>query len=155
MPIQSDLLIIGIGNEFRCDDAIGIIVARRLKVVLGDEVEVRELSGEGGEIIEALGSAKSVVIVDAVSSGARAGTIHRLDVNSQTIPANFFNYSTHDFSLAEAIEMARVLGQLPPKCVIFGIEGSNFDFGQSVTPEVNEAIDDVCAQIATSVGVAI
>lgn len=151
--MSRDLLIIGIGNEFRSDDAAGILVARRLREILGDGVDVRELSGEGGEIIELLGTAKSVIIIDAVSSDSEAGTVHYFDGHQQEIPSEFFNYSTHDFSLAEAVEMARVLGQLPPKCVIYGIEGDNFGFGQSLTPSTKAAIDKVCSMIEEDISV--
>jgi len=45
---HSRFLIIGVGNEYRCDDGAGLIVARRLKQQTRDDVTVLEQSGEGG-----------------------------------------------------------------------------------------------------------
>jgi hypothetical protein len=32
------------------------------------------------------------------------------------------------------------MNQLPPWCIVFGIEGERFDFGTSLTPAVAEAV---------------
>jgi len=44
-------LIIGIGNEYRSDDAVGLIVARRLKERLADSAIVLEQSGDGAALM--------------------------------------------------------------------------------------------------------
>ncbi|MFN4152349.1 MAG: hypothetical protein ACK4IX_15520, partial [Candidatus Sericytochromatia bacterium] len=59
----------------------------------------------------------------------------------------FFNYSTHAFSLAESIELSRVLGELPDNLIIYGIEGKNFSTGQNVSKEVEKSIYDVVNKI--------
>jgi Ni,Fe-hydrogenase maturation factor len=40
-------LIIGVGNEFRCDDGAGILAARILKGLLPVEITVAENDGDG------------------------------------------------------------------------------------------------------------
>jgi hydrogenase maturation protease len=97
--------------------------------------------------MEAWAAAQQVIIIDATASGAAPGTIHRLDAQAQPIPAEFFHYSTHDFGVAEAIEMARVLGRLPASLIIYGIEGSTFDFGAELTPAVAQAVPEVVQRI--------
>src|SRR5262249_46565971 len=83
---QSLPLIIGIGNEYRGDDAVGLIVARRLKVRLADSAIVIEQSGDGAALMEAWRDAETVIIIDAMMSGAAPGTIHRFDAIAQPIP---------------------------------------------------------------------
>jgi hydrogenase maturation protease len=136
-------LVIGLGNEYRGDDAIGRIVARSLKAMARDDVRVVEENGEGAALIEAWKGADFVILVDAVHSGGAAGTIHRFDAVAQPIPGNFFHYSTHAFSLAEAVELARALNQLPRRFVIYGIEGKTFASGVGLSPEVEAAADEV------------
>src|SRR5512145_3075445 len=128
MP-QTLPLIIGIGNEYRSDDAAGLIVARRLKERLADSVKVIEQSGDGAALMEAWRGAETVIIFDAVMSGAAAGTIHRFDVSAQPLPKSGFRCSTHAFGVAEAIELARALGELPRSLIVYGIEGNNFAAG--------------------------
>jgi hydrogenase maturation protease len=143
---SSALLVIGVGNALRGDDAVGLVVLERLRAAL-PAVPMREESGEGAALMEAWAAAQQVFIIDATASGAAPGTIHRLDAQAQPIPAEFFHYSTHDFGVAEAIEMARVLGRLPASLVIYGIEGSSFNFGAELTPAVARAVPEVVQRL--------
>ena len=45
-------------------------------------------------------------IWSCVQSGAAPGTIHRLDATETPVPSRFFHYSTHAFSVAQAVELA-------------------------------------------------
>jgi hydrogenase maturation protease len=143
MAAPRQILVIGLGNDYRGDDAVGRVVARRLKTIEGDNVRVVEESGEGAALIEAWKGADFVVLIDAVHSGGAPGTIHRFDADAQPIPSRFFHYSTHAFSVAEAVELARALGQLPAKLIVYGIEGKTFDSGVSLSVEAEAAADKV------------
>jgi hydrogenase maturation protease len=147
----SQILVIGVGNEFRNDDGVGISVARKLKELNLDNVIVIEQSGEGTALMECWSAGEMVFVVDAVSSGANAGTIFRINAQAQTIPANFFNYSTHKFSLAEGVELSRALGELPAHFFIYGIEGKNFSAGEKISEEVRNAMEIVVKEIADTI----
>ncbi len=145
------ILVIGIGNSYRSDDGIGLILARKLQELHLPHVEVSEQSGEGAQLIEAWSNTEAVILFDAVYSGAKPGTIFRLNANEEKIPTSFFNYSTHAFSLAESIELTRVLGRLPRHCIIFGIEGKTFAFGETLSEEVTVVIDIVMNKIVKEI----
>ena len=84
------------------------------------------------------------MIVDAVHSGAPAGTIHRFDAAAGPLPASLrSSTSTHLVSLAETIELARTLDRLPASVTVYGIEGERYDLGAPVTPAVAAAIDQL------------
>jgi hydrogenase maturation protease len=144
-------IVIGVGNEYRGDDAAGLLVARRLKELPLPHTQVIEASGEGAALMEAWKEADVVILIDAVQSGVEAGTIHRLDAFAQTIPQKFFRYSTHTFSVAEAIELARALDQLPPRLLLYGIEGKDFAAGAELSPEVRNAAEEVTRRILIEV----
>ena len=137
------ILIIGLGNDYRGDDAVGRALARRLQAIAGGNVRVMEESGEGASLIEAWQGADLVMLIDAVHSGGAAGTIHRFDAAMQPVPGSFFHYSTHAFSVAEAVELARALNRLPPRLIVYGIEGKNFDSRVELSPEVKAAAEEV------------
>lgn len=141
------ILVLGLGNAFRCDDGAGRVVARRLRDEGLPRVAVREASGEGTALMEAWSGADLVILVDAVQSGDAPGTIHRFDANRVSVPARFFHYSTHAFGVAEAVELARALNQLPPQLVLYGIEGMDFAAGERLSTEVSTAIDEVLARV--------
>ncbi|HXG91676.1 MAG TPA: hydrogenase maturation protease [Blastocatellia bacterium] len=90
--------------------------------------------------MEAWSGANRVVIIDAARSGAAPGTIHQLDAHAQRMPERFFHYSTHAFSLAEAIDLARALGQLPSDLIVYSIEGKTFEPGVGLSPGVEKSV---------------
>ncbi len=146
--LSARALIVGIGNDMRGDDAAGLLVVRRLRE-LGVDADLRECDGDGAEMMELWRDAEEVVLIDSVHSGSPPGTIHRFDACEQPIPAAFrHNPSTHLFSVAEAIELARSLLRLPPRLTVYGIEGAQFGVGADASPRVAAAVDTVAAEIA-------
>jgi hydrogenase maturation protease len=89
-----------------------------------------------------------VILIDATKSGAPPGTVHRLEASKEAIPTSFFNYSTHAFSVAEAVELARVLNRLPRQVLLFGIEGADFATGEVLSDAVNDSLDVVVDAVA-------
>ncbi len=140
-------LVIGIGNPYRSDDRAGLIVLEKLKAQNLIDIELMEAMGEGAVLIDIWKDREHVIVVDAVDSGARPGTVYRFDVRQERIPSKFFRYSTHAFSLAEAVELARSLERLPERLIVFGIEGKNFKAGTSVSPEISRAAEEVADRI--------
>jgi hydrogenase maturation protease len=141
------VLIIGVGNSYRGDDGAGLAVARELAGQVPAEIQVVEQGGEGTALMEAWKGARVVVLVDAIQSGAPAGTIRRLDAVQENIPPEIFRASTHGFGLSRAIELGRTLNELPPHLVVYGIEGQNFAPGEKLSPAVEKAIAQAAAQV--------
>jgi hydrogenase maturation protease len=141
------ITVIGIGNEFRGDDAAGLIVVRQLKENSPAKVNFLEQNGEATALMDAMKQKSAVILVDAVQSGAEAGTIHRYDASEKSMPAEFLRCSTHNFSVHDAIEMARALEQLPPQLIVYGIEGSHFEPGAELSPSVQIAVANAAEQI--------
>jgi len=148
---QPSIVIIGVGNEYRSDDGVGIAVARRLRALFPTGVTILGESGEGAALIQAWQGATWVMLVDAVRSGAPLGTIHRFDARAASVPTGFFHYSTHAFSVAEAVELARSLDQLPPHLVVYGIESENFAAGVQLSPAVEQAVEAVVERLAVEI----
>lgn len=145
--MRSRVRIIGIGNDYRRDDGAGREVARRLRHSASPDAEILEETGEGASLLETWRGAERVILLDAVRSGAAAGTIHRIEAQTDPLPAFFSRRSTHAFGIAEAVELARALNQLPPSLVIFGIEGERFDAGVGLSPAVEKAVAEVSARV--------
>lgn len=140
----------GVGNAWRSDDGAGLAVARRLADELPG-VDVLEREGEPTSLIDAWAGAEAVWVVDAVASDAAPGTVHRLDASRAELPATLFRTSTHHISLAETVELARVLDRLPARLVVYGIEGASFETGEALTPAVAAAVDRAAESIREEV----
>lgn len=132
-------LIIGVGNEYRRDDAVGIVVVRGLKNRLGETVAALETCCDGATLSDAWRGAPSVVVFDASRSGATPGSVQRFDAREREMPKRFFHHSTHAFGLAEAVELSRVMGGMPPRLIVYGIEGRDFAAGAGLSAEVEAA----------------
>ena len=139
--------VLGVGNQWRRDDAAGLEVARRLDRELPRGVRVLEREGEPTGLLDAWQGEREVVLVDAVSSGAKPGTLHRLDAIAAPLPAELFRASTHHMSVAEAVELGRALGRLPERLELYGIEGADFGAGSGLTPEVELAVERLAAEL--------
>ena len=147
-PIQvGRLVIIGIGNPFRKDDAVGLLVARAIRDKAPGGVVVLEQDGEPTALIDAWERADAVIIVDAVSSGAPPGTLHAIDVRETPLDRDLFRHSTHSFGVAEAVELAKTLGRIPPVVWVNGIEGKDFGAGTGLSPEVLASAEKTTAAV--------
>jgi hydrogenase maturation protease len=143
------MVVIGVGNRYRSDDGAGLEVARRLAELPGaDGLNVHEEEGEPVALLDAWDGERVALLVDAVSSGAPAGTIHRVDASTEALPASLRgSTSTHAVSVAEAIELGRALGRLPERVIVYGIEGAEFSAGSELSGAVAAVIDELAARV--------
>ena len=139
--------IIGIGHHDRGDDAVGRVVAARLRAEAPPDVEVIETDGDATQLLDLFDGVDGVIVIDAALSGNAPGSIHRLDVVFAPVPRPLFATSSHAVGLAESIELARVLGSLPKRCVVFAVEGERFDLGAPLSAPVAEAVARVVAGV--------
>jgi hydrogenase maturation protease len=133
------VVVIGVGNDLRADDAAGLEVARRLRKE--PEIAVKVHAGEPIDLLELWSDADAVVLVDTVRSGEVTGTIHRFDATSNPVPLPLRGSSSHTINVAEAIELARTLGSLPQQVIVYGVEGARFALAGELSDEVARAID--------------
>lgn len=138
--------VIGVGHPDRGDDAAGLLVARALAGRLPCSVEVYECGGDLLNLIEVWRGADRVVVVDAMLSGLPPGTVHVLEPASAAAAANL-PLSNHGFGLSEAIALARALDALPRRLVIVAIEGTGFEAGGGLSPEVRAAVDEAAEML--------
>jgi hydrogenase maturation protease len=141
------VLVIGVGSAYRGDDAVGLVVAQRLQEERLDHVTIVPTAGEGTGLLTLWQGTDAVVLVDAVWTGARPGTLYRFEVGARPLPALFSRLSTHAFGVAEAIALARALRQLPPMLVVYGVEGATFAAGMGLSAAVAAAVPQVVAQV--------
>ena len=134
------VVVIGVGNTLRGDDGAGPAVAKGVRARAADAVEVRICEEEPSRLIDALGDADVAFIVDAVSTGAAGGTVHRFDASKEALAARELRSSTHALGISDTIELARALGRLPEQAIVFGIEGVDFTAHEGLTAPVADGV---------------
>ncbi len=135
-------LVIALGNRQRGDDAVGPLVADRL-VARAPGVEVLEGALDPMALVNAWEGRPSVIVVDAASSGAPPGTIHRPGAHGDPLPKEIARCSSHGGGLAEALALARALGRSPPALRLYAIEAASCEAGEPLSPRVAAALEDV------------
>ncbi len=149
---RAPVLVLAIGNPDRGDDRAGRAAAHALRALAPDHVEVVEADGEATALLASLERAGAAFLIDACASGAPVGTIHRFDVAEAPLPQAAFSVSSHGLGLHHAIELARALGGLPSRCVVYAIEGACFDVGAPMSPAVAAAGGEAARRILAEIG---
>jgi hydrogenase maturation protease len=138
------ILVLGIGQTMRGDDAAGLETVRLWRVRYPDsaskvQVELFELPGLA--LLNVLEGRDMAVLVDAVQTSRSPGTILRLgpDELASFTPGTGF---THGWGVAESLQLGRSLYPWLDKCQItlIGIVGKDFKLGMKLNPEVKGAL---------------
>jgi hydrogenase maturation protease len=123
---------------------VGPVVAGRLRAA---GARVLDCADEPTRLLGLWDALDAVVVVDAVRSGAPAGTLHRLDAGDGPLPRDLGLASTHAMGIADALELGRALGRAPRRVVVLGIEGASFGMGEEMTPAVAAELDGLVASV--------
>ncbi|MFF4650767.1 hydrogenase maturation protease [Streptomyces sp. NPDC001380] len=77
---RAEVVVIGVGSEFRRDDGVGCAVVRRLDGRLGEGAALELSDGDPGRLIALWEGAGLAVVVDAAHAHpGRPGRVHRLE----------------------------------------------------------------------------
>jgi hydrogenase maturation protease len=136
-------VVIGLGSEYRRDDAIGVIVARRVVATSPSTVDLGPI-GEPLELLNRWDGATIAVVIDAMRSGSPPGTLNVLNLDEDDaaarIDASDGWASTHGLNVLEVYRLAQVLGSAPSHLVLVGIEGARFENGFGLSPLVDRVV---------------
>ena len=69
----------------------------------------------------------------------------------ESLPIGLSLASTHGFGVADAVELARALRQLPERLIVYAVEGCRFEPGAPQSPEVVAAAQRVAARVVLEV----
>jgi len=139
--------VIGVGNAWRGDDAVGLQAARRLRERVGPPVEVIEAEGDGLALLDLMEGVEHVILIDAVKGGGQPGTTVRLDLSVRSRWGTVVPCSTHAIGIADAIDLARAMGRLPKQIILYGIEIESIDSGGSLSGSARGGLDLVVEQV--------
>ena len=136
------VLLLGLGNDLLCDDAIGLRVVAEVRERIGSAANVCILDTVemGLSLLDLAVGYDDLLIVDAVQTGlAPSGFLHEVDLSAlRTLPA----VSPHFLGVGEMLALGRELGfKVPHRTRIFAIEVADpFTMGTQFTPPVEAAI---------------
>lgn len=152
-----DIVVIGLGQDLRGDDAAGLEAVRQWREAYPatsalDQIRIEFAGLAGLSLLDLLAGARAALLVDAVRSSAPVGTIHRLDPPGLAAFSEG-SASAHGWGVAETLALARQinLAGMPRKIRILGIEAGVIEMGAGLSPEVAAAMPSVCHAIEAGV----
>jgi len=146
---RSSLLVVGCGNPFAGDDAVGLEIIRRLRDSAVAGIRLRELNQPPADFSALAGEDEVVLLIDAVVSGKPPGTIHLVPFPCPELqPRSLGALSTHGWGLQESLALSRALGHRLPRIVLLGIECSRVAAGAGLSPPVESAVDAILQRFA-------
>jgi hydrogenase maturation protease len=136
--------VVGCGNAQAGDDSAGLEIVRRLRVRGDCTCELLERPQAGLGLMEVLRDAENVLFVDAVSSGAPAGTLHFVPLPSADIvPRALGAISSHGWGLAETLRLMAALHYRLPRVALLGVEIESAQPGAPRSAAVEAAVQTV------------
>lgn len=152
MNTNPRIVVVGLGNDYRGDDACGLIVARKIAGLALDGVHTVDGLADGTDLFDLWDSNTTVILIDCAHSGSAPGTVHRFEPLTGPFPEHLMNpFSTHSFSIAKTIELARTLDNVPARVIVYGIEGHNFTPGVELSAEVEASMDVVALAVQNDI----
>jgi hydrogenase maturation protease len=147
--MNADVVVIGIGNEFRCDDGVGPAVAAVLSARRLPGVHAVTATGEPASILDAWTDVDLCVVIDAaVAENGTPGTIRRWMPTDGREPAVV---SSHGFGLPQTLALGRAVNRVPSKLAVFTVDVESIEHGVGLSPAVAAAVPTVVQAIIAEV----
>jgi len=153
-PLKASILIIGYGNPLRSDDGLGLVVAERLSTIpeiAGDDsIEITKSHQLMPELAETIARSALVLFIDAAvaAEGHTPGSMQ-----SSVLESNSRSSVTlgHHCTPSELISFSAALFGGHPRALVVSLTAESFDYGDQLTPVVQEAIPSLIEFIRTQI----
>ncbi|RLE62602.1 MAG: hypothetical protein DRN53_03720 [Thermoprotei archaeon] len=139
--IELPLTIIGLGNELKGDDGVGVYIARKLRSLGHSSIIVAGISIENHVYRVLEFDPRTVILIDAIEAGLEPGSIVLGDVKN--VVHEFVPITTHTIPLPLIIRIVeRELGH-SVKWLLLGIQVGSTTIGEPISEDVKESADIV------------
>jgi len=139
---SKDILVVGVGNILMGDEGIGIHVIKELeKLNLPEDVEIMDIGVSSFSLISYLSDRKKVIIIDAVKSGGKAGTIYRFSIENIEIETERY-LSLHQIGIGDILSLLHH-NLISGKVIIIGVEPGEIRWGMELSPCLKEKIPQI------------
>ncbi|HEY5717550.1 MAG TPA: HyaD/HybD family hydrogenase maturation endopeptidase [Motiliproteus sp.] len=148
------ILVLGVGNILLTDEGIGVRVVEALeqRYQIPAGVEVMDGGTAGMELLASIAACDHLILIDAVNTGAVAGTLVRLD--DAQVPALFKNkISPHQLGISDLLGVLTVTGELPARMTLFGVVpfclDTSTELSAEMQPLLEQLLSHTVAELAT------
>jgi hydrogenase maturation protease len=147
------IVVLGLGNEILCDDAVGIRVARELEKrgrIAGAEFRFVDLCGLA--VAESLVGFDLAFIIDAILTGeAETGSVFKL--RPEDIKETMRLAGLHDMNLKTALHLlSGTVDDLPKEVSIYAVEAfDTISFSEKMSSALEEKFESIVGKIQSGI----
>lgn len=140
-------LIIGIGNEFRGDDAYGVLMVQQLSSEYPGLADYMIESDDLTRLVDRW-KHRNVIFIDAYNDTMScAGAIFETDDITKLKSQNVYMNTTHGIDFSSILEISEALKKMPDRLIYYGVNGQEWQLGKPMTKPVKKSFSIVKAKI--------
>lgn len=147
-----DLLVLGLGNVILGDDGLGAAAVARLesRYRIPEGVRLEDGGTLGLALLDLIGEARNLILVDAVRTGDPPGTLVRLD-GDDVRDAVRDRLSAHQAGVVDLLDAARLIDCYPATVTLLGLTPETIDLSVERSGPVDEGLDGLVAAVVSEV----
>jgi hydrogenase maturation protease len=140
------ILVLGVGNSLRRDDAVGLVVVEQLMKQQLTRVDYRTVEGDLLVIPEIIARYDLVVIVDALAPEGNPGRIELFEVTEGMVRLPY-GLSLHDLDLIWQLQYI-IKNGFTGRIVIVGIQATDLGLGEGLSLQLQANLPRFTATIS-------
>lgn len=143
-----NILILGVGNLLLSDESVGVHLVRQLEeeYQFPNGVELVDGGTAGMELLEFIANREHVIIIDAVLTGDKPGTV--VNLKDDEVPALFHNkVSPHQLGISDLLGALKLTGESPQNIFLVGIVPETVEPGLAMSTTVSSQMDTMKKQV--------
>lgn len=149
------VLVVGIGQPFRGDDAFGLKAVHLWQEKHPDTarlVRVKVTDTPHLELLDVIKNIQSAILVDAISAGTDPGRLVRL-VSNNLSALNLDAKLSHGWGVTEILKLGQIINPALNKVhmVLIGVIGDDFSIKAGLSPQVQASLDSAVEMIEKEV----
>jgi len=137
-------LILGVGNILQKDEGIGVRAVEILqeRFEIRDDIRILDGGTMGLDLLPFIEGYDNLLIIDAVKTGGEPGTIVRIE--GDDVPRFLSTkLSVHQIGLPDMLSAATMMGIMPEKTCLIGIQPETIESGIELSGSVEKRMEDI------------
>lgn len=150
-------LLVGIGNTLLTDDGVGVHVIRELDALrqageIGRAIRLRDGGTIGLALLSEFKDLDALIVIDAMELGAGPGTVRVFQAADMDLQLRGRKGTAHEVALADLMAAAQLIGCMPERRALVGVQPGSTQWGLSPTEPVRAAISQACEIVLSLLG---
>jgi hydrogenase maturation protease len=147
-----DTLVLGIGNTLLSDEGAGVHLLHFLEARHPASPRLRLLDAGtlSFTLTEAIEDCKRLIVLDAARLDEQPGSVRCFEGEAMDRFIGQRRLSVHEVGLCDLLDVARLLGRLPRRRALIGIQPLHLDWGSRLSPAVEQALPRAAALVAAT-----